>query len=141
MAILALAASGFGWLYGSSRGELCLQRSLPAAFAWFPGKSCRALRAEQDSRTAPGSLSPRTPPNDYPEAARKADKEGMALVQCHVVDEIRLANWRILSEDPPGLGFGAAAIAQVTSANSGLKVDQLKGHKLVNIPVHFTLAK
>lgn len=46
----------------------------------------------------------------YPEAARQAGIEGRASVRCVVQPNLHLDECTIVSEDPPGYGFGAAAI-------------------------------
>jgi len=46
--------------------------------------------------------------------------EGAAILECSVKPELTLANCHVLSEPPPGYGFGAAAIARLE--NGGFKL-------------------
>jgi TonB family protein len=47
----------------------------------------------------------------YPARAARQDLNGRARIKCVVAADGRLADCRVLSESPPGEGFGAAAIA------------------------------
>jgi hypothetical protein len=100
---------------------------------------------EASRNTASQNSQPAAPigpsPANYPEAAWQAGKEGEARVKCDVAAGPRLTNCQVMSEDPPGLGFGAAALQRVMAPNSGVKLDELKGHDSVIVPVHFKLAK
>ncbi len=46
----------------------------------------------------------------YPEAAQKAGQEGRVTIQCIVTRTGTLSDCSVLSEAPPGLGFGEAAL-------------------------------
>ena len=48
--------------------------------------------------------------NDYPELANDLDLGGVARINCRVSAYGRVEHCRIMSETPPGLGFGAAAV-------------------------------
>ena len=45
-----------------------------------------------------------------PQAARAARRAGRASVNCVIRSDTRLEDCRIVSETPPGLGFGEAAL-------------------------------
>jgi TonB family protein len=47
----------------------------------------------------------------YPARAARHDINGRARIKCVVAADGRLADCRVLSESPPGEGFGAAAVA------------------------------
>jgi TonB family protein len=47
----------------------------------------------------------------YPARAARQDLNGRARIKCVVAADGRLAECRVLSESPPGEGFGAAAVA------------------------------
>ncbi len=70
----------------------------------------------------------------YPPAARRAKLGGLATLECVVARQGLLADCHVKSEDPPGQGFGAAALMlapafQVAPFAAG------GGH--VTIPVRF----
>lgn len=46
----------------------------------------------------------------FPTAAVKAAKDGRAAIKCDVTVEGFLQNCKVVAEDPPGLGFGAAGL-------------------------------
>ncbi len=54
----------------------------------------------------------------YPPAALKARISGAAWIHCNVAIDGKVTDCTIISEDPPGLGFGSAAISLVTRIGS-----------------------
>jgi TonB family protein len=105
---------------------ICLARHAGAlGIGWF------------DLETCPPGVSPA--PSYYPFAAMRANKEGKATVQCDVVSGARLANCRTLSETPPGWGFGAAAVARLSSADFKPKPGQFAGKTTIQMTVVFHL--
>ena len=46
----------------------------------------------------------------YPEKAQKANVEGVAVISCSVTAEGKLEACTVVSEDPPGWGFGEKAL-------------------------------
>jgi hypothetical protein len=82
------------------------------------------------------------PVYDYPERAQRAGKEGRAVVRCEVANS-SLVDCRVQSEDPPGYGFGNAAVGRImgTDGGPGLQInpEALKGRTEVDIPINFKL--
>jgi MFS family permease len=81
---------------------------------------------------------PKPPPN-YPEAAWRAGKSGKAVVKCDVVDGAHLKNCTVVSETPPGLGFGAMAVDELRDGRIHVKPEYLAGRSVI-VPVRFTLS-
>lgn len=77
----------------------------------------------------------------YPPAAVEANKEGLAKVRCRIVETGRLADCAVVSEDPPGLGFGAAALALAPKFRADLSNPEngLSAGRVVTIPVRFAI--
>jgi D-alanyl-D-alanine dipeptidase len=65
----------------------------------------------------------------YPEAAQRLEIEGDATVECDVVDE-----------NPPGHGFGEAAVRRLTAPNAGIDPKLFKGKATYQTRVRFKLA-
>jgi TonB family protein len=76
----------------------------------------------------------------YPEAAQRLEIEGDATVECDVVDEKRLEACRVISENPPGHGFGEAAVRRLTAPNAGIDPKLFKGKATYQTRVRFKLA-
>lgn len=112
----------------------------PAVLADFAAKPHKALPPTQAA--PPATQSPSGPVYSYPERAQNAGKEGRAVVHCEVANG-SLIDCRIKSEDPPGYGFGKAAVGRVmgTDGSGGLQIKpgELKGRAEVDIPVTFKL--
>jgi TonB family protein len=53
----------------------------------------------------------------YPDQAREAQVEGQAAVKCSVTADAHLDDCLIVSEDPPGFGFGRATLQAARSMN------------------------
>jgi hypothetical protein len=66
--------------------------------------------------------------------------EGDATVECDVVDEKRLEACRVISENPPGHGFGEAAVRRLTAPNAGIDPKLFKGKATYQTRVRFKLA-
>lgn len=75
----------------------------------------------------------------YPERAQRMEQEGEATVECQVVDEKRLEACEVISENPPGWGFGEAAVHRVTAPNAGIDPALLKGRTSYRTRVAFRL--
>lgn len=77
----------------------------------------------------------------YPMLASMMEIEGKAQITCHVTEEGLLKACKVDSEDPPGFGFGAAAIA--TSSTFRMKPQTIDGQPVgdavVCIPLRFVL--
>lgn len=79
----------------------------------------------------------------YPEQAQRIGLEGKAVISCTITAEGRLADCAVVSEDPPGFGFGEAAVKMSTlfkmrpKTQGGAPVDGGK----VTIPIRFRLPK
>ncbi|MGA0603009.1 energy transducer TonB [Caulobacter sp. KR2-114] len=79
----------------------------------------------------------------YPERAQRLGVEGKAVISCTVNAEGRLADCAVVSEDPPGFGFGDAAVKMSSifkmrpKAQNGIPV----GGGKVTIPIRFQLPK
>ncbi len=93
---------------------------------------------------APGvgrSGEPKTPAAaitaSYPPAARSAGVEGSAVLACDASEHLLLRQCRLVSEDPAGYGFGAAALALAARSRENRKVTLPAG--LRTIPVTFKL--
>lgn len=48
--------------------------------------------------------------SEYPERATRLEKSGKSAIECTVDDRGKLTQCRVISEDPPGFGFGDAQI-------------------------------
>ena len=107
-----------------------------------PPAAVLAQFAAQEHQVQPSPNSESTPPvaltssSNYPDRAQRAGKEGRAIVRCEVYGG-GLAECRVLSEDPPGYGFGQAALDRVGSYSP--KPQELQGRATVDIPVNFKL--
>lgn len=78
-----------------------------------------------------------------PSQLREAPDDGSGLVelQCEVAPEGRLANCRVLSEEPVGQGFGSAAVSAAHSAPlSPDTAGELPVGRQVRFKVRFRLA-
>lgn len=79
---------------------------------------------------------PRPTEADFPQRAQDRNVEGSATVECTANSNGRPSDCRILAEDPPGMGFGSAAIRVVQRGQlSPRTIDRLSGEKIeVRIP-------
>jgi len=94
------------------------------------------------SRAQPTSPVAKGPTGDdmityYPKRAMNLGREGRAVIGCTVTEDRTLTDCAIVSEDPPGFEFGAAAIK--LSSLFRMKVESEVGAK-VQIPINFRLA-
>jgi TonB family protein len=107
-----------------------------AQFAALPHNAQAPSTSAQSPPSYPGPA--------YPERAQRAGKEGRAVVHCGVANG-GLVDCRVQSEDPPGYGFGNAAVGRIMSTDggggNGINPEQLKGRTEVDIPVYFKLTK
>jgi TonB family protein len=118
---------------------ICLSRRSGAlGLSWFEVDDCPPSMASPAPAPLPGSSA--TSASFYPPAAQRAGKEGRATVQCDVIDDMRLTGCRVLSEEPQGYGFGAAAVVRLQASASGLNPAELKGHATIQTTVNFRLA-
>jgi len=56
------------------------------------------------------SVTPDEMADAYPEGARRADLSGTTLVNCLIIDRGAVDDCRVVSENPPGWGFGEASV-------------------------------
>lgn len=111
------------------------------------GKSVAGRRAViGQSFLAPGDRNPdwvRRPTPEtiaavYPVAAMRAGRDGSATISCDVTVEGRLDRCRVVAEDPPGMGFGGAALQLAPQL---LMTPKVRGGKPVvgqaTIPINF----
>lgn len=75
----------------------------------------------------------------YPERAQRLEREGEASVECRVLSEKRLEACKVVSESPPGWGFGEAAVHRLTAPNAGIDPVLLKGRTTYRTRVTFRL--
>ncbi len=61
------------------------------------------------TRGAPESCGGKRP-RYYPPGAQSMHREGRAVLRCHVTAQGAVDSCVVVSEDPPGLGFGEAAL-------------------------------
>ncbi len=83
-----------------------------------------SVPAAQPPRAAP--TPPPVPPvvvKYYPAAARAAGVEGQAVIRCARTRHLKLKDCTLVSEDPAGQGFGAAALAMAAADPENPKVD------------------
>jgi TonB family protein len=88
----------------------------------------------------PASAAPRL--RYYPEKAQKANMEGVAVLSCDVLPDGKLKDCTVVSEDPPGWGFGEAALGMVTLFK--MRPTQKDGTPVespVKIPITFRLPR
>jgi hypothetical protein len=84
--------------------------------------------------------------SSYPQSRASTPKppsleiEGEATVECDVVDDKRLEACRVISENPPGHGFGEAAVRRLTAPNAGIDPKLFKGKATYQTRVRFKLA-
>lgn len=81
--------------------------------------------------------------NLYPKAAAAAHVEGRATIHCSVLETGELTACRVTGEDPPGQGFGDAALAMAPKFK--MKPQTRDGVAVsggqINIPIRFGLPK
>lgn len=82
------------------------------------------------------SRPPRPTEADFPQRALDRNVDGSATVECTAASNGRPSDCRILAEDPPGLGFGSAALRIIQRGQlSPRTVDRMLGEKIeVRIP-------
>lgn len=80
-------------------------------------------------------------PRYYPDAAQRISLEGRAVISCTVTAEGLVENCEVISEDPPGFGFGAAALR--LSASFRMRPQTIDGVPVggakVTVPLAFRL--
>ena len=85
---------------------------------WFEVASCARgvqLPLVAPPPAAPGASAQPSGDRYYPERAQREEVQGSARLDCRVTETLTLADCSIVSETPPGYGFGAAAVARVES--------------------------
>jgi TonB family protein len=124
---------------------VCVMRRHGAlGFDWFEVHACPAgTPIPKPALPTPLAAASRPAPDApyYPAAARDAGKEGKAVVRCKVYRDKYLTECRVLSETPPNLGFGAAALERLQEPGLSVPPGELKGRAVVDIPVNFKLEK
>ena len=77
----------------------------------------------------------------YPKPALKGDGSGRATIRCNFIATGRLTHCQVIGEDPPGFGFGGAALK--VSALFRMRPKSTDGvpptHGFVTIPIRFKL--
>jgi len=96
---------------------------------WIDLARCPTNMRVPNERTSP----------DYPPGALWLEIEGKVTVECDVINEATLSACRVLKEDPPGYGFGPAALRRLSSPDSGLAPARLAGRKTLRTAVGFHL--
>ena len=92
---------------------LAISMSSPVMAADAPAASDTAApapAASSDGKSAPSESCAGKFARYYPPEAQKARREGRAVIKCHVTAQGTVDNCVVVSEDPPGLGFGKAAL-------------------------------
>ncbi len=77
----------------------------------------------------------------YPAAAKAAGVEGQAVIHCKRDDHLALVGCTLISEDPAGQGFGAAALAMAAKSppNPKLLLKDAASQPAADMTIHFTL--
>jgi TonB family protein len=75
----------------------------------------------------------------YPERAARKELPGRATISCQVTDEGRLTGCTVVSESPPGEGFGEAALKASTSFRMRVDTGTSPQARRVRIPINFRL--
>ena len=77
----------------------------------------------------------------YPAAARSAGVEGQAVINCRRDEHLALTGCKLVSEDPAGQGFGAAALAMAAKSpqNPRLLLKDAAAEPAADTAIHFTL--
>jgi TonB family protein len=105
-----------------------------------PGLDGRDIDAEVQVQVDQNARPLRKAKPKYPEAARRAQREGVVELECTVGVDGRAADIKVIKEEPKGFSFGEAAIEALkkwrfTPANKGGESVPQR----VKIPIRFTL--
>ena len=77
----------------------------------------------------------------YPEGANRKGIGGKATIQCQVAPDGKLMRCQVVSEDPPGEGFGAAALALAPQFQMTQPPSDAKAPSEITIPLVFSQPK
>jgi TonB-like protein len=100
---------------------------LAAAFAWTPALADPPPAAPRPAPTASTAVAAPDPAAAvlafYPPAAKAAGVEGQAVISCGHNAHLALKGCTIVSETPPGQGFGEAALAMAAKSPDNPKLN------------------
>jgi hypothetical protein len=117
-------------------GDLVCITDHPGALGlpWFAVAICPG----QSPRSAATPVPPTRDPSDnlYPERATRLGVEGSAKVECGVAPDLTATHCQVISETPPGYGFGDAALARM----KGFKISVRPANGVFRSTVRFQLA-
>ena len=82
---------------------------------------------------------PTDPSGFYPARAARGSVEGSAIVECSGAGDASLTNCRAIS-DPPGYGFGAAAVSRIQAVGQKVGKNNVDDHGLFKVRVAFKLS-
>lgn len=90
---------------------------------------------------APAGAAPTCEPPVYNPADHcKTMENGKVILQCTLQADHHLGNCSVKSEDPPGIGLGAAAMKMSTGISMPADAPQPAG-SVLNIPIRFKAEK
>jgi Gram-negative bacterial TonB protein C-terminal len=123
--------------------------------------ACVGAQAQSDHPAAPAAPPPAAPPSAplpagvstprvnltdpvlafYPAAAKAAGVEGQAVIRCRRDEHLALVGCTLVSENPPGQGFGAAALAMAAKSpqNPRLLLKDAAAEPSADTTIQFTL--
>jgi hypothetical protein len=121
---------------------VCLFRHRGAiGLNWFDVADCPAGLVPQEAQHAgpPPLAPPADPANPYPPEAARLGKEGQVGVRCLVGGDQTFTNCAVVSETPPGLGFGDAAVRKLNGMKFSGSRGPLKPGSQISTTVKFKL--
>jgi protein TonB len=104
--------------------------------AWMPGARRGAAQRQQAAAARPGAAYS----TYYPDRAQRRGISGAVVLRCRVTDAFGMADCVVESEQPPGYGFGQAALKIATTAILPTKdKESVSPGQVVHFPVRFKL--
>ena len=107
-------------------------------FMWILRAAAHGVSLDPDSgfiKRSPAEQMSR----DYPERARRLGVEGSALLSCTMTPDRGLKACSLLSEQPPGYGFGEAALRMAPLVKIRDAADKASAGRIVRVPIRFKL--